>query len=109
MDRGEQHTTAAPDDWAARATKMVEHAVEFVQYRSLRPVRLAVQALVIGTLVALVALFLLVAASIGLVRLLTEDAFGGRVWASDLLVGGIFAAAGAFLFLRSKPQRSGDG
>jgi hypothetical protein len=104
MDPGEQSTTA-PDDWAARATKLVEQGVEFVQYRSLRPVTMVVKGVVIGVLVGIVALFLLIAGSIGVIRLLTEDAFGGRVWVSDFVVGGIFAAAGAFLLVRSKPPK----
>jgi hypothetical protein len=48
---------------------------------------------------------ILVLLSVGLVRLLDVLVFAGRVWASDLLVGGIFALGGMFLIGRGK--RSG--
>ncbi|MDA8291739.1 MAG: hypothetical protein M0Z33_08690 [Actinomycetota bacterium] len=97
-----------PDDWASHATRLVEQAVTAVRDRSTRPVLFAVRALVVGTLVAVVSVFLVVAFSVGVVRLLTDDAFGGRVWASDLVVGGIFSGAGAFLLTRSGARRSHD-
>lgn len=100
---------AQSSDWATTATRWVETFVEAVRDRSVRPVLFAVKALVIGVLVALIGIFLAVAASIGIVRLFTEDVFAGRVWASDLLLGGIFAGAGAFLLGRSRTQRSDDG
>jgi hypothetical protein len=104
-----EHSSVPSDDWAGRATEWVEHLVELVRDRSVRPVLFAVKALVVGVIVALVGIFLLVAGSIGIVRLLTEDAFGGRVWASDLLLGGIFAAAGAFLLKLGSTRRRHDG
>lgn len=104
MDHAEQGS-AAEQDWASRATKSVESLVELVRDRSTRPVLFAVKALVAGILVAIVAVFLVVALSVGVVRLLTVDVFGGRVWASDLLVGGIFASAGAFLLKLSGTRR----
>lgn len=107
MDRAEQGE-ATSDDWARHATVWVERVVEAVRDRSVRPVLFAVRVLVVGVLVALVGAFVAVASAIGIVRLLTVDAFGGRVWASDLVVGGIFAAAGAFLLARSRTRRSDD-
>jgi hypothetical protein len=108
MDHAEQGT-APSDDWAARATRWVESFVEAVRNRSVRPALFAVRALVVGVLVGLIGIFLAVAASVGLVRLLTEDAFGGRVWASDLVVGGILAGAGAFLLRLGSTRRRDDG
>lgn len=102
-------TTGGQDDWAAHATRTVEHLVEAVRDRSTRPVLFAVRALVVGTLVGVVATFLVVALAIGIVRLLTTDAFGGRVWASDLVVGGIFSGAGTLLLRRMRAGGRGDG
>lgn len=107
MERAEQHPGLS-DDWAARVTGWVEHGVDLVKDHSVRPVLWAVKAAIVGLLVALISLFVVTASSIGIVRLLTADAFGGRVWASDLVVGGIFAAAGAFLLARGRAQRSED-
>ncbi len=105
MERAEPPPNG-PDDWASHATRIVEQVVETVRDRSTKPVLFAVRALVVGSLVAVVATFLVVALSIGIVRLLTADAFGGRVWASDLVVGGIFAGAGAFLLKQGGERRS---
>jgi uncharacterized membrane protein YdfJ with MMPL/SSD domain len=107
MDRAEQGE-ATSDDWAQHATVWVEHVVEAIRDRSVRPVLLVVRVLVVGVLVAVVGVFVAVASAIGIVRLLTTDAFAGRVWASDLVVGGIFAAAGTFLLARSRARRSDD-
>lgn len=104
MDHAEQGQTH-DEDWARRLTRSVESVVELVRDRSTRPVLFAVKAIVVGVLVATIAVFLAVAISAGVVRLLTVDAFGGRVWASDLVVGGIFAGAGAFLLSKSSGRR----
>jgi hypothetical protein len=107
MEHAEQQP-AHPDDWASQATRWVETFVELVRDRSTTPILFAVKALVVGVLVALLATFLVVALSVGIVRLFTADVFGGRVWASDLLVGGIFAAAGAFMLRLGGRQRRHD-
>ena len=99
---------SAGGDWASRVTHWVDAFVQVVQQRSVQPVLFALRALVVGTFVAIVAVFLFVAASIGIVRLLTEDVFNNRVWASDLLLGGIFAGAGAFLLKLSGGGRRSD-
>lgn len=107
MDHAE-HDPGTEQDWAYRATRTVESLVELVRDRSTRPVLFAVKAIVVGLLVSVVGTFLLVALSVGVVRLLTTDAFGGRVWASDLVVGGIFVASGVFLLKLGNAQRSSN-
>ncbi len=107
MTGGEQRA-AQHDDWASQATQLVERFVGAVRDRSVRPVLFAVRALVVGSLVSLIVAFILVVVAIGVVRLLTADAFGGRVWASDLVIGGIFSAAGALLVKLGGIRRSED-
>ncbi len=89
-------------DWAAQAVQLVERGVEVVRDHSVRPVAFGVRMVVLGTLIAIVAVFVVVACAIGIVRLLTVDAFSGRVWASDLVIGGIFVAGGLFLLQTSR-------
>ncbi len=105
---GAEQPAAGQDDWAAQATRLVERFVEAVRDRSVRPVLFAVRALVVGSLVSLIGVFVLVVVAIGVVRLLTSDAFGGRVWASDLVIGGIFSTAGALLVRLGRRRRSED-
>ena len=95
-------------DWATRAAATVEALVELVRDKSVRPALLAVKLLLIGLVVAALGTTILILAVIGIVRLLTADAFGGRVWGADLLVGFILAAAGAVLFRLSRRTMKAD-
>ncbi|HUZ18976.1 MAG TPA: hypothetical protein VMU75_00180 [Acidimicrobiales bacterium] len=96
------------EDWAARAATLVESFVEAVRDRSVRPIVFALRALLVGLVSGALATVVLVVTAVGLVRLLTDLVFGGRVWASYLLLGGIFAVAGAFLLRRSASARRSD-
>lgn len=95
-------------DWASRATATVESLVELVRDKSLRPALTALKLLLIGLVVVALAVTILVLGVIGVIRLLTEDAFGGRVWGSDLVVGGLLTLAGAGLFRVSRSTMKAD-
>jgi hypothetical protein len=56
-----------------------------------------VRAAIFGVLGVFVVIFVLVALVIGVVRLLNNEVFDQRVWASYLLIGGIFVAIGTFI------------
>jgi len=56
-----------------------------------------VGAAIFGVLAFSVAVFILVILVTGLVRLLDNEVFNQRVWASDFLIGGIFVVAGTFI------------
>jgi len=64
--------------------------------------------LLVGLVTGALATVLVVVTAVGIVRLLTDLVFAGRVWASYLLLGGIFAAAGAFFLRRSARARRSD-
>ncbi len=87
----ENEAGPAMPDWAGKVTDAVESVVALVRDHSLRPALSALR----WAMVALVALGLgllaFVLGLVGVVRLLTEDAFGGRVWASDLVVAALCA------------------
>lgn len=88
---------APRDDWAAQLTEKVGQVVELIRDHTVRPVEKFVRAAIFGVLAFFVVIFVLAALVIGLVRLLNNEVFAERVWASYLLVGGIFVVAGAFI------------
>lgn len=105
-DAGHPGTVSGSPDFAARAADTVESVVALVRDRTVRPVTLAARAVVFGVVVAAGSLVLTVLLSVALVRVLTVYAFSGRVWASDLLVGAVFAAAGLAAWSRRAPRRT---
>jgi hypothetical protein len=84
---------------------MVEDVVNAVHDRVVRPLILAARAVVFGILVATMVLVLAVLFSVAVVRLLDVYAFGGRAWASELVVGGLLTLGGLAAWSR---RRSGD-
>lgn len=95
-------------DWAARATAAIESLVELVRDKSLRPALLVLKLLLIGLVTAALGSMILVLGVVGIVRLLTHDAFGGRVWAADLLIGALLMAGGGLLFRLSRRTMKAD-
>ena len=93
-------------EWPARAADLVEAVVTGVHDKVVRPLLLAARAVVFGILVAAMLLVLSVLAAVAVVRILDVYAFGGRVWASDLVVGGVFTVGG--LALWSLRRRRGE-
>jgi len=87
-------------DWPVRAADAIDHVVAIIRDRAIRPVILVVRVAVFGLIIASMGLVVLVLSAIGLVRLLDLELFGGRVWASDAVVGGIFVLGGLFLWSR---------
>jgi hypothetical protein len=81
-------------EWPAKAVDAIDLVVATVHDRAIRPALVAARAVVFGLIIAVVALMLLILLSIALVRLLDVYVFGGRVWASYLLLGGLFVIAG---------------
>ena len=81
-------------EWPSRAADLVDTLVALLRDKTVRPLTLVARAIVFGIIIFAAAVVVLVLVSITLVRVLTEYAFDGRVWASDLLVGAIFVAIG---------------
>ena len=95
-------------DLASHLTARVESAVAAIRDRSVRPVQAAAHWIVLGVAFTFVALFAVIAIGVGVVRLLDDDVFGHRVWATDLLFGGILVAGGVFL-MRQGGSNKGNG
>ena len=103
---GKAAAPAAARDWPAEAAARVEGLVDVLRDKSVRPVARVAQFLIFGFVATFLLLTMLVLVSVALVRLLDVFVFGQRVWASDLLVGGIFALAGAFLIARREGAKT---
>jgi len=95
-------------DWPGKAADMVEMAVDTLFDRVVRPALVAVRAIVFGLVIAAMGAVLLLAVAIAAIRLLDVYAFGGRVWASDALLGAILSAAGLFAWSKRSVRRTGE-
>jgi hypothetical protein len=81
-------------DLPDRGADLVDSLVTLLRDRTVRPLTLATRALVFGIIILAASVVTLVLVSIVLIRVLTVYAFDGRVWISDLVVGGLFVVAG---------------
>jgi hypothetical protein len=93
-------------EWPARLADLVEAVVAGVHDKVVRPLVIVARAVVFGVLVGAMALVIAVLCSIAVVRLLDAYAFGRRVWASDLVVGGFFALVGLVAWSRRHAGRA---
>jgi hypothetical protein len=93
-------------EWPARAADLVEEVVGAVHDRVIRPLLVAGRVLVFGLLVGTMALVLGVLVAVAAIRLLDTYAFGHRVWASDLVVGGALTLVGLLAWSRRKSGRA---
>lgn len=93
-------------DLASRATDMVEAVVDAVHDKAVRPALLVARAVVFGLIVVTMLAVVSVAAAVGLVRLLDVYAFGGRVWASDALLGFVCCVGGLVAWSRRRPAET---
>ena len=103
---GEAKERVAPpgNDWAALATSKVESLVSLVRDRTVTPVFKIVRYVIFGLLAMFIAALLAVLGGAGIVRILDDYLFHQRVWASYLVIGGIFSALGMFLSRMRHPR-----
>jgi hypothetical protein len=92
------------DDWASVATAKVEQVVSLIRDRTVTPVIRAVRFVIFGLLALTVGALLSVLLAVGGVRVLDNYLFHRRVWASYLVIGGIFAAVGLFFAWMRHPR-----
>jgi len=100
---------ASQAEWPAQVADTIEDVVEAVHDRVVRPITLVARGLVFGIIIAVMALVLSVLVAIAAVRLLDVYAFGGRVWASDALLGAVLVVAGAFAWTKRAARGVGEG
>jgi hypothetical protein len=96
-------------DWPAKVADTIEDVVDTVGDRVIRPLILAARGLVFGVIIVTMALVLAVVVAIAVVRLLDVYAFGGRVWASDALLGALLVIGGAFAWSKRTARGAEEG
>ncbi len=96
--------------WPKKAADVIDLVVDTVHDKFIRPVLIAARAIVFGLLIATLLLVLMILLSVALIRLLDVYVFPGRVWASYLLLGALFCAAGLFAwYQRSASEAKATG
>jgi amino acid transporter len=87
------------DDWTTDAVDNIERVVTTVRDRTVTPAQNLTRAIVFGLLTAFFVLTALTLLFIGVFRLVDVYVPAG-VWATYLIFGGIFVAAGTFCWAR---------
>jgi hypothetical protein len=87
-------------EWPGHVADTIEGVVGTFRVQVIRPLMLVARGLVFGVIVGTMALVVAVLLVIGLVRIMTVYLFGGRVWASYLLLGIIFVTSGFVVWSR---------
>jgi len=93
-------------DWTTQAADAIETAVAAVRDRTVVPARKATKAVVFGLLAAFFVVTALVMLVVGLFRLLVI--LTGEVWASYVILGGIFVIGGTFCWSMRAPRAAKD-
>ena len=81
-----------------RALDTVDTVVATVNDRAIRPAIVAARGIVFGIIIAVTGITVVVLFCIGFIRLTTIA--GHRIWASYIVLGLLFSAAGAILYSR---------
>ena len=105
MDPEPEPTSSRPAtglvaDLPTRGADLVDNLVVLLRDRAVRPLTLATRAVVFGIIILAASMVSMVLVSIILIRVLTVYAFDGRVWISDLVVGGLFVIVGLVAWSR---------
>lgn len=91
-------TTETSKDWAVKATTQIDGVTALVRKKAVDPIISLSRHLVFGLVALFVAVLLIPFFFIAISRMLTDYAFGGRVWISYLVIGGISTIGGLFLW-----------
>jgi hypothetical protein len=101
--------TGLAEEWSARGLDFVDQGLDVLHDRVLRPAILVGRSVVFGVIGFVVGLVVLILVVVALVRVLDVYVFGGRVWASYLLLGTILCLGGFFAWTRrTAPSSDGD-
>jgi len=92
------------DDWASFVTAKLEAVVSLVRDRTVVPITKGVQYAIFGLVAIAVGTLLAVFFAVGLIRVLDAEVFHRRVWASYLVLAGIFAVSGLLLSRMRHPR-----
>lgn len=92
-------------DLVDRIMSALDHALDVMHDRVLRPIILAGRAIAYGLIIVLAVVVFVIVVTIGLIRLLDVYAFAGRDWLSYAVVGALSVIAGLVIWRRRRPVR----
>ncbi len=90
-------------DFVDKALGSLDHLLDVVHDKLLRPILLVGRTLAFIFVLLLVALVLVIVLIIGVTRLLDVYLFAGRVWITYVLVGAVSLTAGLIIWRRRRP------
>ena len=86
------------DEWPAKAAELVDQFVDRVRDQIVRPIILVVRGFVFGLLMVTVAMVVIVALSVGAIRILDVYLFAHHVWLSYALLAVLLLGGGWLIF-----------
>jgi hypothetical protein len=92
-------------DLVDRLLGFVDHLLDLVHDKVLRPIIVVARVVAYGLIIALAAIVLVSVVVIGFVRLLNVYAFHGRDWLSYASVGGLSLLCGLVIWRRRRPLK----
>jgi hypothetical protein len=92
-------------DLVDRLLGILDHGLDVVHDKVLRPIILAARAIAYGLIIVLAAIVLVTVLVIGFIRLLNIYAFSGREWLSYVVVGVLSLLAGMVIWRRRRPLK----
>jgi ABC-type nickel/cobalt efflux system permease component RcnA len=92
-------------DFVDKLLGMLDHGLDVVHDKVLRPIILAARAIAYGLIIVLAAIVLVIALVIGFIRLLNIYAFSGHEWLSYVVVGVLSLLAGMIIWRRRRPLK----
>ncbi|HEV7958308.1 MAG TPA: hypothetical protein VGP11_02480 [Acidimicrobiales bacterium] len=84
---------------------ILDHGLDIVHDKVLRPIILAARAIAYGLIIVLAAIVLVIVLVIGFIRLLDIYAFSGHEWLSYVLVGVLSLLAGMIIWRKRRPLK----
>ena len=96
-------STAPDPDLVDRLLAGVDHVLDLVHDKVLRPIIVAGRAIAFGLIIALAAVVFVVVILIGLVRLLNVYAFAGHEWITYVAIGALSIIAGWVIWRKRRP------
>lgn len=92
-------------DLVDKIISSLDHLLDVVHDRVLRPIIVAGRAIAYGLIIFLAAIVFVIVVTVGLIRLLDIYAFGGRDWLSYAVVGALSVLGGLFIWRRRRPVK----
>jgi hypothetical protein len=103
-DQNEQHEP----DFVDKAFSQMDHVLDVVHDRVLRPIFIAGRAVAFGFIIVLMSIVLIVALLIALIRLFDVYVFSSHQWLTYVSIGAVFIIAGLFIWRYRRTQNAGE-